>query len=279
MIDVVGREYALPKKIQNIKTHGDGKIIAVCNQKGGVGKTTTTLAIAGALAELGRKVLLIDLDPQGAASIGLSINSYGLEKTVYNLLIDESEDAKSVIMSTDYKNLDIIPANIDLSGAEILLVSQTARELILRRKIASLRDEYDVILIDCQPSLGLLTINALAASDCVLVPLAAEYFAMRGAALLVDSIEKVKNLLNNELEIAGFVATMVDARTYHTNEVLKSFVEAWRDKLFHTTISRTVKLPESSVAGMPITVFDRKSKPAIQYTNLVYEMIGRQIIK
>jgi chromosome partitioning protein len=278
VIDILGRDYSLLKKIPKLTSHGNGRIIAMCNQKGGVGKTTSTLSIAAALAEVGRKVLIIDFDPQGAASVGLGINSLELEDTIYTLLIEPNASAEKTIHHTAVPNLDIIPANIDLSAAEIQLVTEVARESILKNLLEPLRAQYDVILIDCQPSLGLLTINALTASDGVLIPLATEYFALRGVALLIDTIHKVKSRLNPKVEIDGIFATLADSRTHHAKDVLESIVNAWGEKLLHTTISRAVALPDSTVAAQPLTVFAPKSKPANQYRNLVNELISRKVI-
>ncbi|MDR0950158.1 MAG: AAA family ATPase [Candidatus Ancillula sp.] len=279
MIDVVSREYELPKKVSKISEHGPARIVSMCNQKGGVGKTTSTLSLAGAYAELGRKVLIVDFDPQGAATVGLGINAYELDSTVYDLLVDSKLSIDDVIYATDYKNIDIIPANIDLSAAEIQLVSEVARESILKNILDPIRDRYDLILIDCQPSLGLLTVNALTASDGVLIPLAAEYFALRGVALLIDTIEKVQKRLNPNLEIDGIFATLFDNRTSHAHEVVESIYGAWNDKLLHTVISRTVKFPDSTVAAQPITVFEPKSKGAEQYRQLVLELIAKGTLR
>src|SRR5690625_423283 len=190
----------------------------MCNQKGGVGKTTTTINLGAALAEYGRRVLVVDFDPQGAASAGLGINANELERTIYSVLMEPRADVREIIHETDVEGLDIVPANIDLSAAEVQLVTEVAREQALTRVLRPVTDDYDVILVDCQPSLGLLTVNALTAAHGVLIPLTAEFFALRAVALLVETIEKVQDRLNPDLEIDGVLATMFDARTLHSKE-------------------------------------------------------------
>src|SRR5690606_29661309 len=226
--------------------HGPARIISMVNQKGGVGKTTSVINLGAALAELGRRVLLVDLDPQGALSAGTGVNPYDLDVTVYNLLMERGHDVRTVIQETETENLDVLPANIDLSAAEVTLVNEVAREMALARVLRPVADEYDVIIIDCQPSLGLLTVNALAASHGVIIPLEAEYFALRGVALLVETIEKVQDRINPRLELDGILITMFDPRTLHAREVCQRVVEAFPDKVFHTTINRTVKLDRKS---------------------------------
>jgi chromosome partitioning protein len=251
----------------------------MCNQKGGVGKTTSAISLAAAYAELGRKVLLVDFDPQGAASAGLGINSFEVETTVYELLLDTKIDPHQAIVQTEFENLDVLPANIDLSAAEVQLVTEMARESILKGILDQLRDDYDLILVDCQPSLGLLTVNALTASDGVLIPLATEYFALRGVALLIDTIEKVQKSLNTHLSIDGIFATMYNSRTLHSSEVVDSIYKAFGDKLLHTSISRTVKFPDSTVAAEPITTFAPEHAAAKAYRNLALELINNQVLR
>jgi chromosome partitioning protein len=229
--------------------HGPALIIAMCNQKGGVGKTTTTINLGAALAELGRHVLLVDFDPQGSLSVGLGVNPHTLPASIYNLLMGQGTSIDDVIRETNVHDLDILPSNIDLSAAEIQLVSEVAREQTLLRLLEAVRSRYDVILIDCAPSLGLLTINALTAADWVLMPLECEFFALRGIALLTDTIAKVQDRLNPRLEILGILGTMYDPRTLHSREVLERVVQAFGDQVFHTVIRRTVKFPETTVAG------------------------------
>lgn len=250
-------------------------IVAMCNQKGGVGKTTTTINLGAALAETGRKVLLVDFDPQGSASVGLGVNPHTLERTIYNLLLSRAIEASDVIVPTGVDNMDILPANIDLSAAELQLVSEVAREHTLKRVLDRIRPDYDIILIDCAPSLGLLTVNALTAADKVLTPLECEFFALRGIALLTDTVTKVKDRLNPDLEMLGILGTMFDARTLHSREVLDRVIQAFGDTVFHTVIRRTVKFPETTVAGEPITTYAPGSSGAEQYRSLAREVLAR----
>lgn len=250
-------------------------IIALTNQKGGVGKTTTTINLGAALAETGRRVLLVDFDPQGSASVGLGVNPHTLDQSIYNLLISREFSFDEIVLSTTVDGLDLLPANIDLSAAELQLVSEVAREQTLKRVLAPLRDRYDFILIDCAPSLGLLTVNALTASDKVLIPLECEFFALRGVALLTDTIAKVTERLNNDLELLGILATMFDSRTLHSREVLERVLEAFGDKVFHTVIRRTIKFPETTVAGEPITAYAPSSPGAAAYRMLAREVLAR----
>lgn len=258
-----------------IVDHGPARIIAVCNQKGGVGKTTTTINLGAALAELGRRVLLVDFDPQGALSAGLGINANTLDLTVHTLLTERRVDVHDVIVRTEFQDLDVVPANIDLSSAEITLINEVAREQILARALRDVIDEYDVILIDCQPSLGLLTVNALTAAHGVIIPLECEYFAMRGVRLLQESIDKVQDRLNPRLELDGILATMYDARTLHCREVVSTMVEGFGDKVFHTVIARTVKFPDASLASAPITVVAPHHPGAQAYRQLARELVAR----
>jgi len=255
--------------------HGPARIIAMCNQKGGVGKTTTTINLAAALAEYGRKVLIVDFDPQGAASVGLGINPHELDDTVYNLLVDRKADIHQVIRPTAIDGLDLLPANIDLSAAEVQLVSEVARESILARALRPISEDYDVVLIDCQPSLGLLTVNALTAAHGVLIPLECEFFALRGVALLVETVEKVRDRLNPRLELDGIIATMFDSRTLHSREVIERVYEAFGDQLMHTVIKRTVKFPDASVAAEPITTYAPSHDGAHAYRQLARELVAR----
>jgi len=250
-------------------------ILAMCNQKGGVGKTTTTINLGAALAETGRKVLLVDFDPQGSASVGLGVNPHLLERTIYNLLLSRTTDAADVIVPTGVENMDILPANIDLSAAELQLVSEVAREHTLKRVLDRIRPDYDIILIDCPPSLGLLTVNALTAADKVLTPLECEFFALRGIALLTDTVAKVKDRLNPDLEMLGILGTMFDQRTLHSREVLDRVIQAFGEIVFHTVIRRTIKFPETTVAGEPITTYAPDSNGADQYRSLAREVLAR----
>jgi len=268
------REFPEPAAL---KQHGPAKIIALANQKGGVGKTTTTISLAGALAEYGRTVLLVDFDPQGALSAGMGTKSHDVP-TIYDLMIGREKDVRQAIQPSNVKGIHVIPANIDLSAAEVHLVNEVAREHILANILKPVAAEYDVVFIDCQPSLGLLTVNALTASHGVLIPLEAEYFALRGVALLIDTIEKVRDRLNPSLQLEGIIATMYDARTLHAKEVLERVVDAFGDKVLDTVIGRTVKFPDASVAAMPITEFAPQHASANTYRQLARELIARGAI-
>ncbi|MEU2779770.1 ParA family protein [Streptomyces sp. NPDC007162] len=258
-----------------VTSHGPATIIAMCNQKGGVGKTTSTINLGAALAEYGRRVLLVDFDPQGALSVGLGVNPMELDLTVYNLLMERGMAADEVLLKTAVPNMDLLPSNIDLSAAEVQLVSEVARESTLQRALKPLLPDYDYIVIDCQPSLGLLTVNALTAAHKVIVPLECEFFALRGVALLTETIEKVQERLNPELELDGILATMYDSRTVHSREVLARVVEAFDDHVYHTVIGRTVRFPETTVAGEPITTYASNSVGAAAYRQLAREVLAR----
>ena len=258
-----------------LMVHGPARIVAVCNQKGGVGKTTTTINLGAALAEQGRRVLLVDFDPQGALSVGLGIQPHDIDYTVYNLLMERDVTAQDVLHKTGVDGMDLLPSNIDLAGAEVQLVHEVGREYVLGGVLQPSMAEYDVIMIDCQPSLGLLTINALACAHSVLIPLECEYFAMRGVALLMETIDKVSRRLNTKLTIDGLLATMYDSRTLHTREVLASMVNGFGDKVFHTVSNRTVRFPDATVAGEPITSFDSGSMGANSYRELAKEVLER----
>jgi chromosome partitioning protein len=255
--------------------HGPARVVSMTNQKGGVGKTTTTINLGAALAEYGRKVLLVDFDPQGSLSVGLGLNPHEMELTVYNLLMERDVTVDEVVVPTGVPGMDLLPSNIDLSAAEVQLVHEVAREQTLQRVLAPAIAQYDVILIDCQPSLGLLTVNALTASDGVLVPLECEYFALRGVALLKTTIDKVRERLNPKLEIDGVLGTMYDGRTLHGREVMERLVQAWGDVVFHTVIRRTVKFSDSTVAGEPITSYASTSGGAEAYRQLAREVLVR----
>ncbi len=257
-----------------LAAHGPARIIALCNQKGGVGKTTTTINLAASLASYGRRVLAVDFDPQGALSAGLGIQTHD-SATIYDLLLDTKRDPREVIVPTAVDGLDIVPANIDLSAAEVHLVNEVARETILARVLRHVSGEYDVILIDCQPSLGLLTVNALTASHGVLIPLECEFFALRGVALLIETIDKVRDRLNPGISLDGVLATMYDPRTLHSREVLERVVEAFGDDVLETVIGRTVKFPDASVSGMPITDFAPEHAAAQAYLRLARELVAR----
>lgn len=258
-----------------VTQHGPAVIIALCNQKGGVGKTTSTINLGAAVAETGRKVLLVDFDPQGSLSVGLGVNPHTLDTSIYDLLLGRGVTADEVISATGVDNLDILPSNIDLSAAEIQLVTEVAREQTLQRVLEPIRDRYDMILIDCAPSLGLLTVNALTAADQVIMPLECEFFALRGIALLTDTITKVQDRLNPKLGVLGILGTMYDPRTLHSREVLERAVQAFGDTVFHSVIRRTVKFPETTVAGEPITTYASSSRGAEAYRTLATEVLAR----
>ncbi|KQB85684.1 ParA family protein [Corynebacterium lowii] len=255
--------------------HGPATIVAICNQKGGVGKTTSTINLGACLAELGRKVLLVDLDPQGALSAGLGVAHEELDITVYNLLVDNHASIHSALHRTSVPGMDLVPANIDLSAAEIQLVNEVGREQTLARVLRPVMRDYDFIILDCQPSLGLLTVNALACAHGVIIPMECEYFSLRGLALLTDTVEKVRDRLNFDLDIMGILVTMFDRRTSHAREVMSRVVEVFGDKVFDSVITRTVRFPETSVAGEPIISWAPRSQGAEQYRDLAKEVIER----
>ncbi|MDF2827399.1 MAG: Chromosome (plasmid) partitioning protein ParA [Mycobacterium sp.] len=256
-------------------SHGPAKVIAMCNQKGGVGKTTSTINLGASLAEYGRRVLLVDLDPQGALSAGLGVPHYELDQTVHNLLVEPRVSIDQVLYKTRVSGLDLVPSNIDLSAAEIQLVNEVGREQSLARALYPVLDRYDYVLIDCQPSLGLLTVNGLACADGVIIPTECEYFSLRGLALLTDTVEKVHDRLNPKLSISGILVTRYDPRTVNAREVMARVVERFGDLVFDTVITRTVRFPETSVAGEPITTWAPKSGGALAYRSLAREVIDR----
>jgi chromosome partitioning protein len=274
-IGPTGRPLPYLPEPRPLAEHGPARVIAMCNQKGGVGKTTTTINLGAALAEYGRRVLLVDFDPQGALSVGLGVNPMELDRTIYNVLMERHVSIDDVLLKTNIQGMDLVPSNIDLSAAEVQLVGEVAREQTLKRVLEPVLADYDVVLVDCQPSLGLLTINALTASDGVIVPLECEFFSLRGVALLIQTIDKVKERLNPQLELEGILATMFDRRTVHGREVLTRVVEAFGDKVFHTVINRTVRFPETTVAGEPITTFAPSSGGADAYRDLAREVVHR----
>ena len=270
-----GRPLPVFPQPEPLTRHGPARVVAVCNQKGGVGKTTTTINLGAALAQFGRRVLLVDFDPQGALSVGLGIQPHELDLTVYNLLMERGTSVSEVVVKTSVAGMELLPSNIDLSGAEVQLVHEVGREFVLGGVLEPLVPDYDVVLIDCQPSLGLLTVNALACADGIIVPLECEYFAMRGVALLTDTIDKVSRRINPRLAMDGLLATMYDSRTLHSREVLTRVVDRFGDEVFHTVISRTVRFPDATVAGEPITNFDPASAGASSYRELAKEVLER----
>lgn len=272
---VVARVKRVLPDVRPLERHGPARVIALCNQKGGVGKTTSTINLGAALAELGRRVLLVDFDPQGALSVGLGVQAHRLDRTAYNLLMQRDVSVDDVLLKTSVGGLDLLPSNIDLSAAEVQLVGEVAREQTLGRVLRPVLADYDFVLIDCQPSLGLLTVNALTAAHGVIVPLECEFFSLRGVALLIDTIEKVRERLNPDLRLEGILATMYDGRTLHSREVFARVLEAFGDQVFDTVISRTVRFPETTVAGEPITTWAPTSAGAASYRNLAREVLAR----
>jgi chromosome partitioning protein len=253
------------------------KIIALFNQKGGVGKTTSTINLGAALTELGRKVLLVDFDPQGGLSLGLGVNAHTLplEQTVYFALMDPTADVDQIILKSSVPGLDFLPANRDLGTAETTLGAEIGGQQFLKRTLNSLKDRYDVILIDCQPTMGQLTINALVAADEVIVPLQCEYFALHGFIELERNLDKVKNFLNPNLKLIGILATMFDKKTVHNREVLTTIIEKYPDDVFETIIAKTIRFPETTVVGEPITTYASSSGGAASYRRLARELIAR----
>jgi chromosome partitioning protein len=252
-----------------------GKIITICNQKGGVGKTTTAINLSAFLAAKGKKTLVIDMDPQGNATSGLGIQKETIAKSVYDLIINKA-DLKGVAKNIHLPNLFLIPANIDLTGLEVELVGQMAREYKLKQAISQDQNHYDYIIIDTPPSLGLLTINALTACDKVVVPLQCEYYALEGLSKLLNTLELVKNNLNNRVEIAGVVLTMADFRTKLTSEVIDEIREHFPNKVFKAIIPRNIRLSESPGFGKPVLLYDKDSVGAEKYRELADEFIQRE---
>lgn len=274
-VGLTGRPARRIPEPKPLTKHGPAVVISMCNQKGGVGKTTSTINLGAALAEYGRRVLLVDLDPQGALSAGLGVPHYELTNTVHNLMIEPRVGIDDVLIHTSVEGLDLVPSNIDLSAAEIQLVNEVGREQTLARALRPVLDRYDYVLIDCQPSLGLLTVNALACSDGVIIPTECEFFSLRGLALLTDTVDKVRERLNARLGISGIVVTRFDSRTVNAREVMGRVLERFGDLVFDTVIARTVRFPETSVAGEPITSWAPKSTGAQAYRALAREVIDR----
>lgn len=251
-----------------------GKIIALANQKGGVGKTTTSMNLAASLATLEKKVLLIDADPQANASSGLGVDVAQVETSIYNCLIDDA-DVREAIYTTDTENLDIIPSHIDLVGAEIEMLNKPNREKILKNVLASVQGEYDYILIDCSPSLGLITVNALTAADSVIIPVQCEYFALEGISKLLNTIKIIKAKLNPVLEIEGFLLTMYDSRLRLANQIYDEVKRHFRDLVFETVIQRNVKLSEAPSHGLPVLNYDADCIGAKNHLKLAQEIIAK----
>jgi len=251
-----------------------GKIIALANQKGGVGKTTTTINLAASLAALEKKVLVVDADPQANASSGLGVDIRQVKLSIYECLVNE-EDAKEAIGTTEVEGLDIIPSHIDLVGAEIEMLNMENRERILKQVLVPLKDMYDYILIDCSPSLGLITVNALTAADSVIIPVQCEYFALEGISKLLNTIKIIKSRLNPELEIEGFLLTMYDSRLRLANQIYEEVKRPFQDLVFNTVIQRNVKLSEASSYGRPVLLYDADSKGSLNHIQLAKELISK----
>jgi len=253
-----------------------GKIITVCNQKGGTGKTTSAINIAAYLALAGKKVMLIDLDPQGNTTSGVGINKHNIKKSTYHVLLEEL-DIREILTATEIKTLLLAPANLDLTGAEVELVSVLGRENRLKRALLKEKDNFDFIMIDSPPSLGLLTINALCAADSVLVPVQCEYYALEGVTQLVNTVNLIKNNLNPDLVVEGVLLTMADFRTNLTKEVVQEVKNFFKDRVYHTVIPRSIRLTEAPSFGKPIALYDKDSLGAKKYEELAKEILGLKI--
>ena len=249
-----------------------GKIISVANQKGGVGKTTTTVNLAAATAKLGKHVLLIDMDPQGNATSGVGINKRSVENSSYELITQPNE-AENTVLKTEFKNLDIIPASMDLAGAEIEMVSMENRVMRLKDALDRIKDKYDYIFLDCPPSLGLITLNAFAASDSVLVPIQCEYYALEGLSQLMATVKQVKRLYNKNIDIEGVLLTMYDGRLNLTIQVVNEVKKYFPQKVFATSIPRNVRLSEAPSFGQPVIYFDSSSRGSKAYMKLAEEFL------
>lgn len=252
-----------------------GKVIAIANQKGGVGKTTTSINLAASLAKLGKKVLLVDADPQANSSSGLGIDIKGRTKTIYESLIGEVK-ATEACVKTDYDNLWVMPSHINLVGAEIEMIDMENREMCMREMLAEVREQFDYVIIDCSPSLGLITVNSLTAADSVIIPVQCEYFALEGIAKLLNTIARIQKLLNPQLTIEGFLLTMYDSRLKYANQVAEEVRKHFGDMVFKTTISRNVKLSEATSYGQPVLVYDKDSNGSKNHLELANELISKK---
>ena len=251
-----------------------GRIITITNQKGGVGKTTTTINLAASLAALEKKVLVVDADPQANASSGLGVDIRNVEVSIYECLVN-GNDAQTAVVSTEIEGLDIIPSHIDLVGAEIEMLNMDNREQILKHILVPLKTKYDYILIDCSPSLGLITVNALTAADSVIIPVQCEYFALEGISKLLNTIKIIKSKLNPVLEIEGFLLTMYDSRLRLANQIYEEVKRPFQNLVFNTVIQRNVKLSEASSYGKPVLLYDADSKGSLNYMQLAQELMDK----
>ena len=253
-----------------------GRIIAIANQKGGVGKTTTAINLSACLAEAGQKVLVLDIDPQGNTTSGLGINKDEIENTIYQVILQETE-IEDAICKQAFENLDIIPSNVNLAGAEIDLIDVEDREYILKNAISKVRDNYDYVILDCPPSLSMLTVNAMTAADTVLVPIQCEYYALEGLTQLIHTINLVKKKLNPELELEGVVFTMYDSRTNLSLQVVENVKDNLKQNIYKTIIPRNIRLAEAPSHGLPINIYDTKSSGAESYRLLAEEVMSREV--
>jgi chromosome partitioning protein len=251
-----------------------GKVVAIANQKGGVGKTTTAINLAASLAVLEKKVLIIDADPQANATSGIGLDIRNIDKSIYECLID-NENPNDVIIHSEIQGMDIIPSHIDLVGAEIEMLNSEEREKILKKVIARIENKYDFMLIDCSPSLGLITVNALTAADSVMIPVQCEYFALEGLGKLLNTIKIIQGRLNPDLEIEGFVLTMYDARLRLSNQVVDEVKKHFQQMVFETIVQRNIKLSEAPSFGKPVVLYDAESKGTVNYLNLARELIAK----
>lgn len=275
-VDLTGRPAPALARPLPRQAHGPAVVVALCNQKGGVGKTTSTINLGAALAESGRRVLVVDMDPQGSLSIGLGLRDMSAHLTMYQVLMSEDpEAARAAIVPTPAPDMDMLPSDIRLSAAELRLAGSMSREYALDRALTCLRPDYDYILIDCQPSLGLLTINALTAADTVVVPTECEFLALRGVSMLLDTVAKVKERLNPRLRLCGILPTMVDTRSTHSRDTMAAVVDLFGDLVFHSAIARAVRFPESTKAGVPVVVAEPTCAGAISYRHLAWELAAR----
>jgi chromosome partitioning protein len=263
-----------PTKKSRFKSKGMGKVIALANQKGGVGKTTTAINLAASLAVLEQRVLIVDADPQANATSGSGFDTKNIKTSIYECLIDDVNPA-NIILNSEIEGFDLIPSSIDLVGAEIEMLNQPKREMMLKKVIDQVKDNYDFVLIDCSPSLGLITVNSLTAADAVIIPVQCEYFALEGLGKLLNTIKIIQNRLNPDLEIEGFLLTMYDSRLRLSNQVVDEVKKHFQQMVFETIIQRNIKLGEAPSFGKPAILYDADSKGAINHLNLARELLQK----